>query len=441
MSSLLIRNTHVLIAQNDQVEIKENQDILIQSRRIESIQPTGQVDPSHFDQVIEAHGKLAMPGLMNTHAHTPMVLWRGLAEDVNIEAWFNDYVWHLESNLTEKDVYLGMLLGIAEMIECGVTSVIDHYWHPRQAAQAVDESGFRAVLCPAMFGSMGLEMIDQTAQFVQEYASAANGRITTMMAPHAPYTCDDEFLKATAQKAQSIGAAIHIHAAETIEQTQASLTKRGKTPIQILEETGILDSPTLIAHALGATPNDIEIMASHQVQIAHCAKTYGKLAMGYAPLADFRQAGLTVGFGSDGAMSNNTLDIFEVMRLTGLQQKTFVGDASRFTIAELLCMATEQSAKIMARPTDLGLLEAGRLADLILIDFSGTHHQPLYSMTASLVYMLKSNDVKTVIVDGQILMLDRELKTIDKASIIAEIQEQKERLTQKSGQQFQTYLP
>lgn len=442
MSDLLIQHARVLQLSAGHASLLDNHDILIRGKTIEAIQPTGQADPTQFKQVIDAAGQVAMPGLINTHAHVPMVIFRGLAEDVNLDSWFNDYIWPIESNLTPDDVYWGMLLGMAEMIEAGVTSVIDHYWHMERAAKAVEEAGMRALLGPAMFSDGGMGQIEEAAAFIQNWQNAADGRIRTMLAPHAPYTCDDEFLKATAQKAHEIGVGIHIHAAETVEQTQISLEKRGKTPIQVLDDTGVLGMPTIIAHALGATPADIELMASSPAGIAHCPKTYFKLAMGYAPLTDFRAAGIPVGLGTDGAMSNATMDIFEAMRLMALGQKTRTKNAETLPIPDALTIATQEAARVYGQPDDLGDLAPGKLADLILIDLSGTHHQPLYSVTASLVYNLRAGDVQTTIINGKIVMRDRQLLTIDKTAVIHHLTTQMDRLSHRpDDKRIQTYNP
>src|SRR5690606_39470069 len=250
MGRLLITNARILdVSENgDSVAVRTGQDVLIDGNRIEALLPEGTADRSQFDSVIDAGGMLLMPGLINCHAHVPMVLWRGLAEDVSIERWFNDYMWPLENNLQPEDVYWGMLLGLIEQIEAGVTSVADHYFHMQLAAQAVEKSGARALLGYAMFGSQGLAMVEETARFVQEYQGAPNGRIRTIMAPHAPYTCDDDFLRASAQAAKRLGVGIHIHVSQTTDQTVASLARRGMTPVQVLERTGVLDVPTILAH-------------------------------------------------------------------------------------------------------------------------------------------------------------------------------------------------
>ena len=373
-----------------------------------------------------------------------MVLWRGMGEDVNIDSWFNDYIWHLEANLEPEDVYWGMQLGLLEMIEAGITAVSDHYWHMDYAARAVEKAGTRALLGQAMFGSNGLGQIDETAAFAQRWQGQAGGRIRTILAPHAPYTCDDGFLRASAIKAEQLGSGIHIHAAETLAQTQASLEKHGKSPIEVLENCGIFNVPTILAHAVGALPGDLEILAEldQPVGIAHCPKTYAKLAMGYPNLLELRQMGIAVGLGTDGAVSNNTLDLWEAMRLTAMVQKQLTANAENLTIPQALSIATGESARVFGQPDDLGDLAPGKLADFILVDLGGTHHLPLNSVTASLVYNARAGDVRTVICDGQVIMQEREHKTLDKGEIMENILPRMERLRRRENvANIQRYNP
>ncbi len=431
MTRLLITNASVLTVSRtgDAVTVASAQDVLVNGQRIEAVQPTGSVDPSHFETVIDASGLLVMPGLINCHAHVPMVLWRGLAEDASIERWFNDLMWPLENNLQPEDVYWGMLLGLIEQIESGVTAVADHYFHSVYALQAVEKIGARALLGSAMFGSQGLAKVEETAAFVRDYQGAAGGRIRTIMAPHAPYTCDDEFLRASARAAERLGVGIHIHVSESTQQTVASLRKRGITPLQVLERVGILQLPTILAHVCGATPDDIRLMAKYPVGIAHAVKTYLKLGQPTAPVLEFRAAGLAVGLASDGAVSNATMNLWETLRLMALTQKARAGIGEVMSIGETLAIATHGSAQVYGQPDELGAVMPGCLADLILIDLSGTHHQPLYNVGASLVYNLQAHDVRTVIIDGQVVMRDRRLLTIDKAEVIAQVQARMSRLS------------
>jgi 5-methylthioadenosine/S-adenosylhomocysteine deaminase len=443
MFDLLIQDAHVLsVSLDGEMGLLRNYDITIEGNHISAVEPAGTIEAGRAREIIPANGMLAMPGLINTHSHVPMVIFRGLAEDVSLETWFNEYMWPLESNLQEEDVYWGMLLGLAEMIEAGITSVADHYFYMDQAARAVEEAGTRAALGWAVFGDQGEAMLDRTAQFVERWGGAAGGRITTWLAPHAPYTCDDEFLRASAARARELGAGIHTHVAETAAQTQASLEKRGITPIRVLEETGVLERPTILAHAVGATHADIQLLANYPAGVAHAPKTYLKLAMGTAPVVAFREAGVPVGLATDGAVSNNTLDVWESMRLMAMTQKQAQASPEAMTIPQVLHTATRGSAQVIGLAGQIGALEPGYLADLILVDMSGPHVQPLHSITASLVYATRASDVQTVIVDGKVIMHDRELLTLNKAEIVEQVNQSMQRLARRvPGRQIQVYNP
>jgi 5-methylthioadenosine/S-adenosylhomocysteine deaminase len=441
MHDLIIHNCHILTPNGD---IRRNCDLIIDAGKIVAILPSGQASLGQAHELLPGREMLAMPGLINTHAHVPMVIFRGLAEDVAIERWFNEFMWPLESNLIEEDVYWGMLLGLVEMIESGVTTVADHYFFMDQAARAVEQAGTRAALGWAVFGDRGYDVLAETAAFVERWQGQADGRITTWMAPHAPYTCDDDFLRATVAHAQRLGVGIHIHAAEEMGQTQASLQKRGITPIRVLAETGILDVPVIIAHGCGILPEDIELLrqAAGPVGVAHAPKTYLKLGMGLTPILALQEAGIPVGLATDGAVSNNTLDIFESLRLMAMLQKHEAHNPEVMTIRQALQMATRDSAAVVGLADKIGQLSPGYLADIILVDLSGVHHQPLHSLTASLVYNTRASDVQTVIVNGQIIMRDRQILTLDKAEIIRQVNRSMERLSQRApGKRIQVYNP
>lgn len=441
MYDLIIHNCHILTPNNN---IRRNYDLVIDAGKIVDLQPTGQTDLGQARQLLEGREMVAMPGLINTHAHVPMVIFRGLAEDVSIERWFNEFMWPLESNLIEEDVYWGMLLGLVEMIEGGVTIVADHYFYMNQAAKAVEQAGTRAALGWAVFGSQSYGALDETAAFVERWQGQANGRITTWMAPHAPYTCADDFLRATVAHAKRLGVGIHIHAAEEMGQTQASLQKRGLTPIQVLAKTGVLDVPLIIAHGCGLLPQDIDLLkqAAGPVGIAHAPKTYLKLGMGLTPILPLREAGIPVGLATDGAVSNNTLDIFESLRLMAMLQKHEARNPEIMTIPQALEIATRGSAAVVGLADKIGQITPGFLADVILVDLSGAHHQPLHSLTASLVYDTRASDVQTVIVNGEIIMRDRQILTLDKAEIIRQVNRSMERLAQRvPDKRIQIYNP
>jgi len=428
MADLLIHNCDILHVGAERSWVDLHQDIFIQGTRIARIAPAGVETALQPGSVIDAAGLLAIPGLINTHAHVPMALFRGLVEDVTVEAWFNDYIWPLESNLTPEDVYWGALLGIAEMIEAGVTSVADHYFAMDEVAQAVCDSGMRANLVWAVFGHEGADKLDRTSRFVQDWQGKCDGRITTWLGPHAPYTTGPDFLRLAARRAAELGVGIHIHVSETADQVRMSLEQHSLTPVQLLQETGVFAVPTILAHCAHPTDDDIRIMAGISTGIAHAPKTFLKLGAGIVTLKRFREVGIPVGLASDGAASNNTLDILEQMRLAALLQKHIASDPTVMTVQEVLDLTFHGGARVL-RIDALGEIASGKLADLALLRQDGMHTFPRFNPAANLVYSTRSADVDTVICNGKLLMRSGRLLTIDKAEVKQQVNRRLERLT------------
>ena len=394
-------------------------------------------------EVIDATGLVALPGFVNTHCHAAMTLLRGAAEDVTVKAWFDDYIWPMEVNLEPTDVYLGTLAAAAEMIECGVTTVADHYFFMDEAARAVVDSGIRADLGSAFFTSQGDAGLAQSVDFATRWHGAADGRVTTSIAPHAPYTVSDQHLSRAADAARTLGVRVHTHAAEDMHQTEVSLESRGITPIEVLQRTGVLDAGVIIAHGNGITPADIDLLAPYadRVGVTHGPKGYLKFALGpLTPIRRLLAAGVPVGYCTDGAASNNTLDIAENMRIASLSQKQVEGDPTWFTNPLALHLAGPGSAAVIGRRGDLGELAVGALADLALVDVSGFHCQPLHDLAAVLVHCIRGSDVRTTIVGGRVLMRDRQLLTIDRTAVLAEMRARATSITDRShGKRIQDY--
>jgi 5-methylthioadenosine/S-adenosylhomocysteine deaminase len=394
-------------------------------------------------EVIDATGLVAIPGFVNTHCHAAMTLLRGAAEDVTVKAWFDDYIWPMEVNLEPYDVYLGTLAAAAEMIEGGVTTVADHYFFMDEAARAVVDSGIRADLGSAFFSSQGADGLARSVDFARTWHGAAEGRITTSIAPHAPYTVDDDDLAAAADAARSLGVRVHIHAAEDMHQTEVSVATRAVTPIEVLRRTGVLDAGAIIAHGNGITPADIDLLAPYadRVGVTHGPKGYLKFALGpLTPIRGLLGAGVPVGYCTDGAASNNTLDIAENMRIASLAQKQVEGDPTWFTNGLALHLAGPGSAAVIGRRGDLGEVSVGALADIALIDVSGFHCQPVHDLAAVLVHCIRASDVRTTIVGGRVLMRDRRLLTIDRDAVLAEMRDRASTITDRShGRRIQYY--
>ena len=432
MADLFIRGCDILYVNNAGAEVVLRQDIVIRGHKIIAIGSALPVPDDETMRIIDGQGLLAIPGLMNTHAHVPMVLFRGMAEDVSVQSWFNDYVFPLESNLNPEDVYWGAMLGMAEMIENGVTSVADHYFYMDEVARAVETSGMRANLAWAVFGHQGEAKLDVTCQFIERWQGRADGRITTWLGPHAPYTTGRDFLKLSAERARELEVGIHIHVSETSEQVALSLQEHGITPVRMLAETGVLDLPTILGHCLYPTNEDVKILSKTLAGVAHAPKTYLKLGMGEIKLQQLRDAGVPIGLATDGAGSSNTLDVLEQLRMMALVQKHAYRDPTTMPVTEALQIAFTGSARVLQMGDQLGALAPGRLADIALLRQDGIHVFPRFNPAANLVYSTRSTDVDTVICNGELLMHNRKLLTIDKEQVKKEVSARLERLSQRT---------
>jgi len=430
MHRLLIKDCDVLSFKDQTPEILLHQDILVEGNRIQAIfSATHRREDLDYEQ-IDGMGMLAVPGMINTHAHVPMVLFRGAAEDVPLTEWFNGYIFPMESNLTPEDVYWGALLGIAEMIESGITYVADHYFFMDEVAEAIQKGGIRANLAWAVFEHEGLDKLSRTGEFIQRWQGKADGRIKTWLGPHSPYLCGPAFLRTCAHVAEDLNVGVHIHISETREQVEASIAQYEQTPIQLLLNTGILERPTILAHCLYPTDDDLHIIADHPAGIGQAPKTYLRAGMGLSDIRSYQDHHIPLGLATDGAASSFTLDLFEQMRLMALTQKFSQGDARAGRLEEILRIAFIGGAEVTQEP-ELGVLKPGNFADIVLLQQDRAGCIPRLNPAANLVYSMGAGDVNTVICDGRVVMRDRVLLTIDKAKVKNEVEKRLERLVQR----------
>jgi 5-methylthioadenosine/S-adenosylhomocysteine deaminase len=395
--------------------------------------------------IIDGHGHAAIPGLMNSHTHSAMTMFRNSAEDVKTHTWFNDHIWPMEVNMNDNDVRMGAQLAVGEMLLAGVTSFADHYFSMDVIASVVEESGARALLAETYFSSQGDAGIERSAEFAEKWNGAAGGRIRTAMGPHAPYTVNDEHLVRTAEHAKRLGIRTHMHVSESPGQTVSSLASRGATPVQVTHDTGIVESGLIIAHGAGIIEDDLRWLVpfADRVGVASCDKVYLKHAQsGVTPVRMLHDAGITVGVGTDGPGSHNTLDVLESMRFLSLTEKDRHSDATWLTSAHALDLATRQSADLFGQGDYLGTLAPGYRADIVLIDTRGAHMQPMHDLAAALVLSVKSSDVSTVLVDGRVVVEDHKLTTMDLEPAIAELNRRIPELRDTShGTRIQDYNP
>lgn len=419
----LIKN--VAVYRNNQVT--EQQNIEITDDRISGFPAA--FDESAYDEVIDGHDMLALPGFVNTHNHVAMTVFRSYADDMQLMDWLEKKIWPAEAKLTDEVIYAQSLLGIAEMIRCGTTAYADMYDHMDQEARAVEEAGIRACLCRGSIGigpnaQAGLE---ENRQLFIDWNGKADGRITVMMGPHAPYTCPPEYLHKFVDQARELGAGIHIHLSETKGEVENIKKQYGKSPIALMDEIGVLDCGCLAAHCVWVDDDDLAIMKEKKVRVAHNPGSNLKLASGIAPVPKMLEKGIVVGLGTDGASSNNNLDIVEEMRLATLIHKADTLDPLVIPAATAVDMLTENGAKCLGY-TDTGKLEPGYKADITLVDRSGLHWYPKNDTLSLFAYSANSQDVDTVLVNGKVLLHNKEFITLDIEKVKAEAERTKKKL-------------
>ncbi|MFJ6660066.1 amidohydrolase [Streptomyces sp. NPDC091377] len=443
-ADLVIRSCTVLVHGEDEgIGFREDAAIVVRGGVVEAVVDAREGAGVEAAEVLDARGLVALPGLVNCHTHAPMVALRGLAEDLPTDEWFNDVVWPVESNLGARDVELGARLACAEMIRGGVTCFADHYFAMDEVAAVVAECGMRAHLGQAYFSSQGREGRERSLEFALRHRGSAGGRITTTLAPHAPYTVTDADLAATAVLAHEHGLPVHLHAAENRDQSETSLARHGATPVEVLERTGLLDTELLLAHGTGILDRDLPVLAraGGRTAVATAPRVY--LRFGWpdtTPVRALRDLGVPVGLATDGAASNNSLDVWESMTLTALLQKSTTGDPRWLTARQALHHATLQSARAVGLGEVVGSLAPGRRADIILVDLDGPHTQPVHDLAATLVHSARSADVRTTVVDGRVLMRDRELLTLDVPEVVRELRQRLPALLdRRHGRRIQDY--
>ena len=383
-------------------------------------------------KIINGKGKFATPGLVNAHTHASMTLLRSFSDDKALMDWLNKDIWPIEDKMTRKDIYWGAKLAAIEMIRGGTTAFADMYGPcMEEVAKVVDESGLRGSLSQGLIScANGEKKLASNVELYKNFHGAADGRIKIMFGPHAIYTCSPDYLKKVVAEAEKLGAEIHMHMNETKTEIEDCLKNYGKRPFEIVAETGLLDCGMLAAHCVWLSDAEIDIIKAKKVRVAHNPGSNMKLASGICPATKLLAKNVPVALGTDGAASNNNLDMLEEARLAALLAKIDTFDPKSIPATQSLQMATENGAKALGFK-DLGRLEAGFKADIVLWDMKSVEWQPNFNPTSLLIYSANASAADTVIVDGKIIMEGRELKTLDEEKIFAEFNSCVNRLTKK----------
>jgi len=403
-------------------EYIENGTIAIDNDKIVFIGKPTSASNIQAEKQIQAKNMVAMPGLINSHTHVAMTLFRGIAEDQPLDLWLKKFIWPLEAKLKPNDVYAGALLGCLEVIKGGTTCFADIYFHEDMVARAVCESGLRSALAEGIIegGSrfLGKVMLKRNVNFAKRFRGYADGRITTMLGPHAAYSCSKELLIKVCEEANRLDAGLHVHLAESKVNFPSSRKKRELSEVEFLDSIGFFRRHLLAAHCIHLSSTDRRILSRHGVNVVHVPVANMKLGLGAAKIKDLMDLGVNVCLGTDGPASNNSLDMFETIKVAALLQKLIYKSPLAVSAYDALKMATINGAKALGQERNTGSLEVGKKADLILIDFSKPHLKPVHNVYANLVFSAKASDVDTVIVDGEILMENRHVKILDENDVM-----------------------
>lgn len=415
MSKLLLKNIELLDTPNGEANV-----IAVEDGKISYI---GKDLPDSFaaDEVIDGKGMLATAGMVNTHGHVSMTLLRSYADDMALMDWLENKIWPIEAKMNAKDIYWGAMLGIAEMLKSGTTCFADMYCFMDDVARAVAETGIRANLSRGLIGLAPDkdEKLAENTQLVKDWQGYDNGRIRITYGPHAPYTCPVEYLQKVIEAAQANNAEIQMHLCETKGEVENCIKEHGVTPIKLMDQLGMFQQGTIAAHCVYLTEDDMDIMAAKNVRVAHNPQSNLKLASGIAPVARMLEKGICVGLGTDGASSNNNLDMLEECRAAAMLHKTTTLNPLAVPAAQAWDMATANGAKVLGFD-ELGKLSVGQQADIVLWNMHKPYWYPRHNKLSLLVYAANSSDADTVIVNGKVVLQNGSMTLFDEEKIYAE---------------------
>ncbi|MBP3284941.1 MAG: amidohydrolase [Clostridia bacterium] len=424
MNKILIKNAKALLWKDGKFEISE-QDIFISGNKIEKI---GKISETESVEVIDGNHRLVIPGLINTHSHAAMSLFRNYKDDVNLQDWLFHHIFPIEDKLKAGDTYWFNMLSIAEMIRSGITAFADMYFFMDDLAKAVKESGIRANISRSVSGTDDFSRetdyrMQEMMKLFRDYHNTADGRLKVSIAPHSIYTCEKEYLRECGNITRELGCGMQIHMCETLTEVENCQKTHGMTPFEYCESIGLFDgiSPIIAAHCVHLSDADIEIIKKHNINVSHNPTSNLKLASGVMDVERLMNSGVTICLGTDGPGSNNKLDILSEMRLAGLIHKGVQLNPTLLSAGQVIAMATVNGAKALQE--DIGVIEEGKIADLCLLDIDQPRYYPFTEerLLSALVYSANSADITDVIVDGKVLMRKKELVTIDEEKVKFEV--------------------
>ena len=416
-NTILIKNA-LILSPNNSFEGKKS--LLIKDDIISEI--SDEIDESNIEKIIDASGKILLPGFVNTHTHLSMTLFRGLADDLSLDSWLIDHIWPMEANLNGDYCYIGALLGAVELIKSGTTTFSDMYFYMEDVARAVDEAGIRAVLSYGMidFGDEERRQneIKENLTLFENCNGMADGRIKVFFGPHSPYTASEELLIKVRELADEYNMGIHIHVSETQKEINDILDEKGLRPFEYLDKIGFLGPDVVAAHSVWLSDNEIDIIKKNNVKVSHNPCSNMKLASGIAPVSKLIENDICVSIGTDGASSNNNLDLIEELKTASLLQKVSTLDPKVLNSDESIAMGTIKGAEALGLECEIGSIEVGKKADIILIDTNSANMVPdSSSLSSNIIYSANGSNVDTTICNGKILMENKKLTVLNEQEI------------------------
>src|SRR5947207_2056515 len=417
----------------------ENGGVAIKGGRIVALGHTAEIDRTYdAREIINAGGKVIIPGLINGHTHVPMTLFRGLADDLDLQEWLTKYIFPAEAkNVTEDFVRVGTRLGLAEMLRGGTTTYCDMYYFEDAVADETFKAGMRGVLgetvidFPVADNKTNAEAMAYTEKFVSHWKG--NALIVPAIAPHAPYTVSEDHLKAIRAFSDRTGAPIVTHISETKREVDDSIKAKGASPIDYLNRIGFLNNRVIAAHVVWPSEEELGLLKKLGVGIVHNPQSNMKLASGVAPVPEMLRNDLPVGLGTDGAASNNDLNLWEEMDTAAKLHKLISRDPKVVNAQEAFEMATIRGARALHLEKEIGSIEKGKRADLVVVDLDDLNQTPYYNIYSDLVYASKACDVRTVLIEGRVVMRDRRLLTLNEETIKADARRYRERIVRSVG--------
>ena len=419
----LITNAQILDMVTDKPNIRKV-DILINENIIEKIE--NQIDEP-ADIKINAKNMIVMPGLVNTHTHLAMSIFRGYKDDRKLMDWLENAIFPVEDKLEPDDLYWNSCLSCIEMIKSGTTTCNDMYFGMNKVIEAIENTGLRALVAWSMTDDSIRDKVEKTREYAKKY-NVPGSRIKVITSPHAPYSCNPDTIKLCVDLAKELNTGLHIHLAETLDEETKIKSRYDKRSTEYLNDLGVFDVPVILAHGIYISDSDIEILKNVKGGIAHNPISNCKLSSGICDVVKLRKNGINIGLGTDGIGSTTTMDMFEEMKTAAYLQKVNTMEPSSISAYDILKMATIEGAKVLGLEKEIGTLEPGKKADMIFIKTDKLHMCPANDVCANLVYSSNGADVESVMIDGKVIMQNRKMLNLDEKQVMRQVKKIAKRL-------------